>query len=47
VYDSDPYEEYIETVNKLKSNVTTIQKAEELHARMQSEGAELLNGQKH
>ena len=38
VYDSDPYEEYVETLNKLKSNITTIQKAEELYARMQAEG---------
>jgi anthranilate synthase component I len=37
VYDSDPYEEYIETLNKLKSNITTIQKAEELHFRLQNE----------
>jgi anthranilate synthase component 1 len=39
VYDSDPYEEYIETLNKLKSNITTIQKAEELYARMQADGS--------
>jgi anthranilate synthase component I len=49
VYDSDPYEEYIETLNKLKSNITTIQKAEELHARMQLDGGDkhqvLLNGE--
>ena len=48
VYDSDPYEEYIETLNKLKSNITTIQKAEELYARMQAEGDEdeiLANGE--
>lgn len=38
VYDSDPYEEYIETLNKLKSNITTIQKAEEMYARMQADG---------
>jgi len=38
VYDSDPYEEYIETLNKLKSNITTIQKAEELYSRMQADG---------
>jgi len=38
VFDSDPYEEYIETLNKLKSNITTIQKAEELYARMQADG---------
>jgi hypothetical protein len=48
VYDSDPYEEYIETLNKLKSNITTIQKAEELYARMQADGVEdtvLANGE--
>jgi hypothetical protein len=48
VYDSDPYEEYIETLNKLKSNITTIQKAEELYARMQADGGKndfLVNGE--
>lgn len=38
VYDSDPYDEYIETLNKLKSNITTIQRAEEMYARMQANG---------
>jgi hypothetical protein len=50
VFDSDPYEEYIETLNKLKSNITTIQKAEELYARMQVDGINncvLANGEKH
>ena len=48
VYDSDPYEEYIETLNKLKSNITTIQKAEELYARMQADGGKndfVVNGE--
>jgi len=36
VFDSDPYEEYVETLNKLKSNVTTITKAEEKYIRLQS-----------
>jgi hypothetical protein len=48
VYDSDPYEEYIETLNKLKSNITTIQKAEELYARMQEDGGKndfVVNGE--
>jgi hypothetical protein len=49
VYDSDPYEEYIETLNKLKSNITTIKKAEELYARMQADGKRdqdvLVNGE--
>jgi hypothetical protein len=43
VYDSDPHEEYIETLNKLKSNITTIQKAEELYARMQADGGKNFN----
>jgi len=49
VFDSDPYEEYIETLNKLKSNITTIQKAEELYARMLADGGDtqhvLVNGE--
>ena len=48
MYDSDPYEEYIETLNKLKSNITTIQKAEELYARMQADGGKndfVVNGE--
>jgi len=47
VYDSDPYEEYVETLNKLKSNITTIQKAEELYALMQPEGTSdvIINGE--
>jgi anthranilate synthase component I len=47
VYDSDPYEEYVETLNKLKSNVTTIQKAEELYARRRAEGGSdaIVNGE--
>jgi anthranilate synthase component 1 len=47
VYDSDPYEEYVETLNKLKSNITTIQKAEELYARIQSDGKDnaIVNGE--
>ena len=36
VHDSDPYEEYIETINKLKSNITTIVSAEKLYTRLQS-----------
>ena len=46
VYDSDPYDEYIETLNKLKSNISTIQKAEELYTRMQeSESDDLVDGE--
>jgi len=50
VYDSDAYEEYIETLNKLKSNITTIQKAEEMYARMQADGRKedmIVNGEEH
>ena len=49
VYDSDPYEEYIETLNKLKSNITTIQNAEEMYARLQMDAAKLVtvNGEEH
>lgn len=50
MYDSDPYEEYIETLNKLKSNITTIQKAEEMYARMQADGHKdcvIVNGEEH
>jgi anthranilate synthase component 1 len=36
VHDSDPYEEYIETINKLKANITTITSAEKLYTRLQS-----------
>ncbi|XMA13443.1 hypothetical protein WAI453_006234 [Rhynchosporium graminicola] len=36
VFDSDPYDEYIETINKLKSNSTTIEKAEQLYAKRQA-----------
>ena len=31
VHDSDPESEYIETLNKLKSNVVTLEKAELLY----------------
>ena len=36
VFDSDPYDEWVETMNKLKSNTTTITSAEEYHARLLS-----------
>jgi anthranilate synthase component 1 len=35
VFDSDPYEEYIETINKLKANTTTIALAEAEHLKEQ------------
>lgn len=33
VYDSDPYDEYIETMNKMRANNTTIRQAEEIWAK--------------
>jgi len=36
VFDSDPYDEWVETMNKLKSNITTITSAEEKYIRLQS-----------
>lgn len=36
VFDSDPYDEYIETINKLGASTKTLTKAEEEHARLQS-----------
>lgn len=38
VYDSDPYDEWVETMNKLRANMTCITEAEKRHARLQSEG---------
>ncbi|KAL3422441.1 anthranilate synthase component I [Phlyctema vagabunda] len=35
VFDSDPYDEYIETMNKLASNIRTIESAEKQYARVQ------------
>lgn len=42
MFDSDPYDEYIETINKLKSNSTTLEKAEQLYSKKQT--AEKSNG---
>ncbi|RDW82108.1 hypothetical protein BP6252_03220 [Coleophoma cylindrospora] len=36
VFDSDPYDEYIETMNKLASNIRTIDSAEKQYARLRS-----------
>ncbi|KAH8687843.1 anthranilate synthase-like protein component I [Tricladium varicosporioides] len=36
VFDSDPYEEYIETINKLKANTTTISVAEAAYTKQQT-----------
>lgn len=40
VFDSDPEDEYIETINKLKANMTCIESAEEKHWLEQQEDAE-------
>jgi hypothetical protein len=40
VFDSDPYDEYIETINKLAANTQTILSAEKMYAGMQSNGNE-------
>lgn len=42
VFDSDPYEEWVETMNKLGSNIQTITSAEQKYTRLQSIGQ--LNG---
>ena len=44
VYDSDPYEEYIETINKLMANMQCIQTAEEIYARQQKQQQESPKG---
>jgi anthranilate synthase component I len=36
VFDSDPYDEWLETMNKLGSNTHTIASAEKVYARLQS-----------
>lgn len=41
VFDSDPYEEYIETINKLKANTTCVETAEQKHYYEQQEDAEV------
>jgi anthranilate synthase component 1 len=41
VFDSDPYDEYVETINKLKANMQCISSAEELHINLQNDS---LNG---
>jgi hypothetical protein len=38
VYDSDEYDEYIETINKLGANMQCIVSAEKLYARRQGQG---------
>lgn len=36
VYDSDPYEEFMETINKLGANTKTIEQAEKKHSEAQA-----------
>ncbi|KAK4981942.1 anthranilate synthase component 1 [Elasticomyces elasticus] len=38
VFDSDPYEEYIETMNKLRANMHCVESAEEKHLTEQEGG---------
>jgi anthranilate synthase component 1 len=38
VFDSDPYEEYVETLNKLGANMQCITSAERIYAGRQSAG---------
>lgn len=38
VFDSDPYDEYIETMNKLRASITTLEKAERSYTQQQSMG---------
>jgi anthranilate synthase component I len=38
VFDSDPYEEWVETMNKLGANMQCISSAEKLYARIQGNG---------
>ena len=39
VYDSDPYDEWVETMNKLRANMTCVTEAEKRHSKLQSGGA--------
>jgi hypothetical protein len=38
VFDSDPYDEYIETMNKLRASIMTLEKAERSYTQQQSMG---------
>jgi hypothetical protein len=40
VFDSDPYDEWVETMNKLGASMQTISSAEELYTRTQTKAAE-------
>lgn len=39
MFDSDPYEEWMETMNKSKANMTCIKSAEELYVKRQKKVA--------
>jgi anthranilate synthase component 1 len=39
VFDSDPYEEWVETMNKLGANMQCISSAEKLYTRIQGNGS--------
>ena len=43
VYDSDPYDEWMETMNKLRANMTCIIEAERRHAMVTATAASLTN----
>jgi len=42
VFDSDPYDEYIETMNKLRASMTSLQNAEERYLKEQMNGGKLM-----
>ncbi|KAM3066790.1 anthranilate synthase component 1 [Clarireedia jacksonii] len=44
VFDSDPYDEWMETMNKLRANMTCITGAEKLYSGMQEKSQEKSNG---
>ncbi|KAN0083632.1 ADC synthase [Elaphomyces granulatus] len=44
VFDSDPYEEYVETLNKLGANIQCIQKAEAKYLELEKEAVAHANG---
>ncbi|EON64743.1 anthranilate synthase component I [Coniosporium apollinis CBS 100218] len=44
VFDSDPYDEYVETLNKLKGSLTSIDRAEEKHLHDQGDQVAVADG---
>ncbi|KAI4157511.1 MAG: hypothetical protein LQ342_008220, partial [Letrouitia transgressa] len=44
VFDSNPYDEWIETINKLNSNIQCIDRAEEMYADIDQENGQEANG---